>query len=87
QKCQIFPVDQGTDFLGYRIFPTHRLVRKANVKRFKRKLRKYQQEYAAGRMSWSEINQRVQSWLGHACWADSYRLRKELFEGIVFVKG
>ena len=41
-KSQIFPVEQGTDFLGYRIFPSHRLIRKSNVKRFRRKLRRYQ---------------------------------------------
>ncbi|MEW6608618.1 MAG: RNA-directed DNA polymerase [bacterium] len=86
-KSQIFPVEQGTDFLGYRSFPTHRLIRKSNVKRFRRKLRRYRRDYAAGELSWPEVNQRVQSWLGHACWANSYYLRKEIFESAVFVKG
>lgn len=86
-KSQIFPVEQGTDFLGYRIFTTHRLIRKSNVKRFRRRLRKYQRDYATGQLIWQEVNQRVQSWLGHAGWANSYYLRKEIFENAVFVNG
>src|SRR5262249_43096534 len=30
-KNVVFPVQQGIPFLGYRIFPTHRLLAKANV--------------------------------------------------------
>lgn len=86
-KSQIFPVEQGTDFLGYRIFPTHRLIRKSNVKRFRRRLRKYQRQYAAGELSIRDLSQRIHSWLGHASWADSYFIRKEIFENTVFVKG
>jgi len=87
QKSQIFPVAQGTDFLGYRIFPTHRLIRKSNVKRFKRRLRKMQKSYRTGRITPVEIQQRIQSWLGHARWANSYFLRRELFRQYKFMKG
>ena len=86
-KSQIFPVEQGTDFLGYRIFPSYRLIRKSNVKRFRRKLRRFQKDYASGRMQFIEINQRIQSWVGHAIWADSYNLRRELFSNFVLIKG
>jgi len=45
KKVNIFPVTLGVDFLGYRIFNNHRLVRKSTVKRFlksvKEKLKKY----------------------------------------------
>ncbi len=85
-KSQIFPVEQGTDFLGYRIFPTHRLIRKSNVKRFRRKLKKLQQNYALEQITLPEINQRIQSWLGHAKWANSYHLRKEIFRNVSFMK-
>lgn len=86
-KSQIFPVTQGLDFLGYRIFPTHRLIRKSNVKRFRRRLRRCQKAYYTGEYNWQDVNQRVQSWMGHARWADSYNLRKEIFDQAVFKKG
>ena len=86
-KSQVFPVKQGTDFLGYRIFPSHRLIRKSNVKRFRRKLKRLRQEYENDLVTMADINQRIQSWLGHAGWANSYNLRKEIFNNLVFSKG
>jgi len=85
-KSQIFPVEQGTEFLGYRVFPTHRLIRKSNVKRFRRRLKKLQQLYSSGEITLPEIRQRIQSWLGHAGWANSYNLRKEIFSNLKFKK-
>jgi len=45
RKVNICPITLGIDFLGYRIFNNHRLVRKSTVKRFlkgaKKKLKKY----------------------------------------------
>lgn len=85
-KSQVFPVEQGTDFLGYRIFPGYRLIRKTNVKRFRRKMRKLQLFYKRGEIGWDDVNRSVQSWLGHAKWANSYKLRKEIFSHVSFSK-
>ena len=49
-KSVVFPVEQGIRFLGYRVFPTHRLLAKENVRRFRRRMRWMQREYAAGRI-------------------------------------
>ena len=48
KKNVIFPVSEGIRFLGYRVFPTHRLLAKENVRRFRRRVRTMQQEYAGG---------------------------------------
>ena len=45
RKNTILPVDQGVRFLGYRVFPTHRLVVKENVWRFLRRVRRMQSDY------------------------------------------
>ena len=60
-KCQIVLVKDGINFLGYRIFPTHRKLRRSNVTRARRRLRQLQSAYAAGEISWHEVNQSVQS--------------------------
>ncbi|QUO43471.1 RNA-dependent DNA polymerase [Brevibacillus composti] len=86
-KTDIFPISRGVDFLGYRTWPTHRLVRKSSIKRMKRKMRKFQRRYAKGAVSLEEINRTVQSWLGHVKHADSYNLRKRLFSAFPLVKG
>jgi retron-type reverse transcriptase len=84
KKCVIFPVNDGIRFLGYRVFPTHRLLPKENVRRFRRRVRGMQAEYAAGRTSFAEIYQRLMSWSGHARQANTYRLRCRLFDRISF---
>lgn len=87
-KTQIFPVGQRpVDFLGYRIWPTHRLMRKANVKRTRRKLKKFARLYLEGRMTMDEIRPSIMSWLGHAKHGDTWRLRTKMTESIVFTRG
>lgn len=86
-KTQVFPVRQRPiDFLGYRIWPTHRLMRKANVKRTRRKLKKFARLYRAGQMTMDEIRPSVMSWLGHAKHGDTWRLRRRILENCVFVR-
>lgn len=83
-KTQVFPigVKQGRalDFLGYRIYSSHRLLRKCSVKRIKTKLKKFHRQYAAGEIDITHINPKIQSWLGHAGHANTYGLRKALLE-------
>jgi len=82
-KTSIFPAAQGVNFLGYRIWWSHRLLRKRSVTQMRRKLRWFEREYAAGRIGFDKIDASVQSWLGHAGHANTYRLREKLFEDFV----
>jgi retron-type reverse transcriptase len=83
-KCVVLPVTEGIRFLGYRVFPTHRLLVAENVRRFRRRVRQMQRDYAAWRVSFASIYQRLMSWNGHARQANSYRLRCALFDTISF---
>ena len=84
KKNVIAPVKNGVRFLGYRVFPTHRLLPKENVRRFLRRVRVMQHEYAAGAISIADVSQRVSSWIGHALQADTFQLRCRLFATISF---
>jgi retron-type reverse transcriptase len=86
-KCRVYRVADGVTFLGYRIFPTHCMLKKANVLRIRRRLRGFQVQYAAGQIDLAKIRQSVQSWIGHASHADTYRLRRRLLGGAVFQRG
>jgi retron-type reverse transcriptase len=79
-KNVVFPSRAGIPFLGYRVFPTHRLLAKANVWRFRRRLRRMQGQYARKEIAAAEVLQRVTSWIGHAGQADTYLLRERLFQ-------
>lgn len=82
-KTQVFPIakqnGRSLDFLGYRIYGSHRLLRKSSVKRIKTKLKKYRKQFANGEIALSDINQNIQSWLGHASHANSHGLKQALF--------
>ncbi len=66
-------VRQGVNFLGYRIWPTHKLMRKQSVTTAKRKIRKYKK-----RGDDELLRKFLASWLGHAKWADSQNLIQSL---------
>lgn len=87
-KTQVFPVrtgGQAVDFLGYRIWPTHRALRKDSIHRMKRKMRRMARLYHEGRMTWDEIDPVIMSWIGHARHADTYNLRSKVLGGVGFV--
>jgi len=84
KKSVIFPVKDGIRFLGYRVFSTHRLLPRENIRRFRRRVRGMQEDYSAGRVDFAEIYQRLTSWSGHARQANTYRLRCRLFDTISF---
>jgi RNA-directed DNA polymerase len=80
-KTQVFPVGpRALDFLGYRIWPTHRLLRKASVKRMRRALR----FFAGQRDGFKRARPVVCSWIGHAMHADTYRLRRAVLGSVGF---
>ena len=87
-KTQVFPVRTGgkpVDFLGYRIWPTHRALRKDSIHRMKRKMRRMARLYHEVRMTWDEIDPVILSWIGHARHADTYNLRGKVLGGVGFI--
>jgi retron-type reverse transcriptase len=78
QKCKVFAVDTGVDFLGYRVFPTHRLLRQKNGFRFQRKLRYLKKAYASSIEERIAARQSVQAWVAHASHANTFGLQTAL---------
>ena len=77
-KIQVKPSRRGLTFVGYRLWAGHRLVRKSNVREFRRRVRWMRRAYAAGLIGWDDIKPRLASWVGHARQADSQRLLRRL---------
>lgn len=72
-KWSVAPISRGVNFLGYRIWPTHKLLRRDSVIRARRKIAAYR---AAGDQE--RLRKFLGAWLGHARWADSANLIKSL---------
>lgn len=72
-KWYVAPLSRGVNFLGFRIWPTHKLLRKQSVTRARRTLA------ALGRRGDTEALVRFNgAWLGHAKHADSHNLLRTL---------
>ncbi|TXI06094.1 MAG: Retron-type reverse transcriptase [Rhizobium sp.] len=72
-KWSIQPISRGVNFVGYRIWPTHKLLRRDSVIRARRKIAAYR---AAGEHE--RLDRFLAAWTGHAQWADSRNLMKSL---------
>lgn len=81
-KSRIFRLDEGVDFLGYRIFPDYSLVRKSIVNKYRRKIDKMRDQLLKGNGLPEKINCSIQSWIGHVKHANSFKLINELFTDI-----
>jgi len=78
RKLQVKPVRTGTTFVGYRLWASHRLIRKPNIQQFRRRVAWMRKAYAAGVVDWKSIRPRLASWLGHARQANSECLIRRL---------
>jgi RNA-directed DNA polymerase len=87
RKSRVYRASDGVTFLGWRIFPERiRLVR-ANVVRFRRRLRRMAGEYAAGSIDWDDMDPKVRAWIAHAAHGDTWRLREQIFGQFTFRRG
>lgn len=68
-KWSAGPVTRGINFLGYRIWSTHKLLRKDSVLRAKRKV-----GYYVKRNDQESLQKFLAAWSGHAQWADTNNL-------------
>jgi RNA-directed DNA polymerase len=78
KKVGIHKLHSGVDFLGYIIFPHHRLLRTKTKKGALRKLHKRVLEYRGGLISKISLEQSLQSYLGVLFHANTYEFRNEL---------
>ena len=64
-KSDIFCAERGIDFLGYRTWVSHRLLRKSSIIRASRRFKKLNTDYARGRTSLPRVHSSVMSWVAH----------------------
>ena len=83
RKCKTWSVVDGVGFLGFKVYPTHRVLLKKNVHRVKRRFAYFQRAFKTGTISMETIRISVASWLGHMKWGDTYRLKQNLLERFV----
>ena len=78
-KSKILQLRRGINFLGYRVFYHHKLLRKSNLKKFERNY-KEKIENLGGDVHTNQLLASIEGWFGYAMWADTYKLRKEIMK-------
>lgn len=81
-KTTLEPVSKGLTFLGYRIFPGKRELRKRNRKKFRRRLNRQRKALKNDEMEFSDVRSSVESWKGHSGHADAENLREAFLDGL-----
>lgn len=77
-KCDIFPISQGVDFLGYRHFKKYVLLRKSTMKRVKKRLSKLPKKLEKNYITSEQYISSLASTMGWLKWANTYNLSLKL---------
>ncbi len=83
-KSRYYPNEFGADFCGYRIWSTHRLIRKSSKNKIKKNVSKWNDLYDNGKLSRKDFILSFNSWLGHVKHANSYTLQNKIKDNIKF---
>lgn len=86
KKSKIFPISRGVNAIGFKIHPTHRLLRNASKKKIKRKVKAIPNLVNNKKVKPIKIEQILNSWLGHANNASSYNFIKSLVEKSEYIE-
>ncbi|MDD4293997.1 MAG: reverse transcriptase domain-containing protein [Candidatus Omnitrophica bacterium] len=85
-KTGITTSNKGVDLLGYKSFYFYRLLRKRNVRSFKKRVSYWQEQFKENKISLRDITRSIRGWIEYAKYADSYKLRKKLFRVNLFTR-
>jgi|SRR3989344_1013611 len=75
QKSQVIKLQKGINFLGFRIFHYHRLIRKKNMKKFERKFEVMKSLYQQGLLNREKAVEKFEGWLAYASQGNTYKYR------------
>jgi len=81
-KTKIFQISKGTSFLGLRIFPHHKLLKKRNIRKFESKLNLLSRQFNEKQIDYDKIYDFLEGWVAYAKNANTYNYRKSFMENI-----
>lgn len=77
-RAAIYPVQTGIPFLGWRVYPDHRRLKRRNGIAFQRRFARMRKEYGDGRISLDQMSASVNGWIAHVSHGDTWGLRRAL---------
>ncbi len=88
EKTQLIPTKNGVEYVGFHFYYTDsgkvlRRVRTSTKKRYKRKMKKLQSDYAAGEITLKDLQKSIPGFVGHLSRGHTYRLIKSVHSDFV----
>jgi retron-type reverse transcriptase len=86
KKTRVLPVTIGVPFLGFVNRPGRARLKREGVKRFVRRMRRSRRAFAEGGLSAERLSASVRSWIAHASYGQTFRLRAALLSDLSFAR-
>ncbi len=77
-KSKILNLDEGVNFLGFRIFYNFKLIRKKNLRKFEKKFIYYKKLYEDGLIEREKIIEIFEGWIAYVSHANAYKYKRHL---------
>ena len=77
-EAQVFPVSTGIPFLGWRVYPDHRRLKRRNGVAFQRRFSALLLDYAEGKIPLQRVDAAVNGWVAHVRHGQTWGLRRAL---------
>ena len=81
-KSQIYDTEKGIKFLGFRLYKNYRRLATDNVRRFKKRIKRFDYLFENGKISADKISDSVRCWVAHSKYANTGRLRHSISSGL-----
>lgn len=79
-QAEVFPCRTGIPFLGFRIYPDYRRVKRRKVVQYRRRLRRlFEMVWQKPKLR-MKLDRSVQGWINHVRYADSWGLRQAMLD-------
>ena len=79
ESARVFPTTSGIPFLGFRLYPDYRRVKRRKVVNYRRNLRRLLDDFSNGGVAFSQVDASLKGWVNHVRQADSWGLRRDVF--------
>ncbi|MBI4589432.1 MAG: RNA-directed DNA polymerase [Candidatus Rokubacteria bacterium] len=77
-RAQVSPVTNGIPFLGFRVYPGHRRLKRRNGLKFRRRFRALLAGLRRREVTAAEVGAVVRGWVNHARYGNTYGLRRAI---------
>jgi len=74
-KSKIRKIERGIGFLGLRIFPHHKILKKRNIRKFQMKLHLLSRQYDQEMLDYNAVYNFMEGWAAYAKNANTYNMR------------